>query len=388
MVATVSRRQVLAGAAGSLAILAGCQGETGRDGATDHWPLARRDPGRTGYNPHADGPTLGRERWRVDTDEAASTPVVAGEFVYVGGDAVFAFALADGAAQWERSLHFNTQSAPAVVDDTVYVTSKFAYYSIDGATGRDRWFDNEGAVRFHAPVAADGTLFQAATAVGDPEFTAAVVARSTDDGSERWRTEVGGGVLPPFAPAIADGRVYAGRDAIYTLDARTGDRLWRFEGPEITAFGDPVVVGDRVYVPGTRPTPGPGPPGGVVLALDAATGEEHWRFETGLPAPSPAVTDERVIVTSDAVYALTTAGGAVDWRVDSNRFVTASPSVTRSRVYLAGVAGTIQALSIEDGETVWRLPTAAPRLSAPAVIDSLVLVGGADGRVLALGEDA
>jgi Cu2+-exporting ATPase len=85
MEAHLPRRRVLAGAAGSLALLAGCQAETPREGAVDRWPLARRDPGRTGFNPHADGPTLGREQWRVETDAPAATPVVDGETVYVGG---------------------------------------------------------------------------------------------------------------------------------------------------------------------------------------------------------------------------------------------------------------------------------------------------------------
>ena len=65
----------------------------------------------------------------------------------------------------------------------------------------------------------------------------AVIALNTDTGEERWRFYTGGAVR--FAPAVAEGKVYACADdgALYCLSADEGKLLWRFAG-----------VGDRRLV--------------------------------------------------------------------------------------------------------------------------------------------
>ena len=73
-------------------------------------------------------------------------------------------------------------------------------------------------------VAAGKTLY-----VGLDCFSA-VVALNTDTGEERWRFYTGGAVR--FAPAVAEGKVYACADdgALYCLSADEGKLLWRFAG--------------------------------------------------------------------------------------------------------------------------------------------------------------
>jgi polyvinyl alcohol dehydrogenase (cytochrome) len=87
----------------------------------------------------------------------------------------------------------------------------------------------------------------------------------------------------PIAPGNRDWNGW-GRDPANTrfqpdggLDARDVPRLklkWAFAFPGRSAFGQPVVVGDRVFAGGI---------GGRVFSLDADTGCTRWAYDAGAP---------------------------------------------------------------------------------------------------------
>jgi polyvinyl alcohol dehydrogenase (cytochrome) len=93
----------------------------------------------------------------------------------------------------------------------------------------------------------------------------------------------------PVTPGPADWNGW-GRDLANTrlqpqgrLAASDVPRLelkWAFAFPGRSAFGQPVVVGDRVYAGGI---------GGRVYSLDARSGCTHWSFDAGAPVRTATV---------------------------------------------------------------------------------------------------
>src|SRR5262249_24848515 len=109
-------------------------------------------------------------------------------------------------------------------------------------------------------------------------------------GKEAWRTntsQVGPGGRGGFfsSPAVAFGRVYAGRDdgVVYAFDEKTGKLDWSFSTGG-AVYGSPAVA----QVPGTPPTVYIGDENGVLYALDARTGKPRWTYEVGGPIPGTA----------------------------------------------------------------------------------------------------
>lgn len=133
----------------------------------------------------------------------------------------------------------------------------------------------------------DGRLYTLGD-VGEKQF---VHARSAEDGSPIWKTEIGPGWDDQYigarsTPTIAHGHVYAlsteGR--LFCLKASDGSVAWKrdlvadFGAALMMAKGEymwkfaesPLVDGDRVIVT-------PGVAGALMVALDAKTGKEIWR---------------------------------------------------------------------------------------------------------------
>lgn len=224
----------------------------------------------------------GEERWSTDP-RSAWLSVVAGHegttFAATGDDAVDAsgerlFALGtDGSVEWEREVG-DAWGATVADDALLYSSGDLELAAYDLAEGDERWSAaGEPLGNPDADVAVvDGRCFTQA-----PEEEAdgyPLVARSVDDGSERWRysfaqddsnfVPTGVASLAAFdgAPALvgteADGTVFA-------LDADGGE-AWRFDADGELAYGGPIV-GDAVYAV-TR--------NGRIVALDPENGEERW----------------------------------------------------------------------------------------------------------------
>ena len=132
----------------------------------------------------------------------------------------------------------------------------------------------------YEPVVAGDTLV-----IGSP-VDDSVAAYDLATGTERWRFFTGGPVR--LAPAIADGRVYAGSDDghLYCLDLATGALRWRFRASPVHRLvygngrlislwpvrGGPAVADGRVYfAAGVWSFEGV-----FVYALDAESGEVVW----------------------------------------------------------------------------------------------------------------
>lgn len=86
------------------------------------------------------------------------------------------------------------------------------------------------------------------------------------------------------------------------------------------------------------------------------------------------------------MHALDARTGAERWRLDSNKFVTASPTVTTDSVYLGGVVGRVLAVEKATGAERWREQTRGALLTSPTVVSDSVYVGSANRTVSAFRE--
>jgi outer membrane protein assembly factor BamB len=150
----------------------------------------------------------GRVRWRLPTERGGGAPVVGNGTVYAAteGGEVLAVDAADGTVEW-RAEGIGRGSEDdirlALANRTVYVTSRDGgVWALDARTGEYRWTAGDGLDIESAPVVVNGTVY--VTSV-DSDFDS-VYAYDAANGTTRWSYRTDG---IPSAPAVADGKVFA-----------------------------------------------------------------------------------------------------------------------------------------------------------------------------------
>ncbi|WP_439026778.1 outer membrane protein assembly factor BamB family protein [Haloarchaeobius sp. DT45] len=171
------------------------------------------------------------------------------------------------------------------------------------------------------------------------------------DASVAW-AGIGSKETVNCSPAVADGTVFVGGNAVYAFDAVSGERIWRYETGTFVPCA-PAVVDGVVYTAHSD---------GAVLALDAETGEEVWTHETNHNLWTRALT-----VHEGSVYVGTagTMPAVVSGETDESK------------------AGLVVALDADSGEKQWEFG-ASDWFTGPAVGDGLVFAGNEEGRFYAL----
>ena len=196
----------------------------------------------------------------------------------------------------------------------------------------------------------------------------------------------------PVAAAADDWPQWRGPDRT-GLSGETGlADSWPTEGPpEIwkidglgEGYGAVAVVGDRIYVQGTRRGDS------VVFALDAANGQEVWSRVLGPrleqdkgngPRSTPTVVGDEIYVLNGMgqLARLKASDGSVVWQIDMlDRFssrnirwgVSESPLIEGDWVIVmpGGRDGSIAALERETGKTVWTSETLTDNLSYSSLV--------------------
>ncbi|MFC6943039.1 PQQ-binding-like beta-propeller repeat protein [Salinirubellus sp. GCM10025818] len=330
------RRLLRAAAAGGAATLAGCAGvddgspTPGSDASTE-WPYPAFDPQATAYAPDAAAPRSGvTERWAVETPRPTDRPVVAEERVFLPGAAgLHALDLATGESVWTVGPGDQPwTNAPAVVDGTVY------------ATFRER---------------------------------PGVLALDPEDGTERWRADVG----PVSSSPVADGegRCYVGtRDGgLVALDAGTGEVAWSYD-----LFGEVVELTFRL------PTLVAGTTAGEVYALYDSDGpRELWRRKVGGKVVALARTGGDALVSAFGGKLRRLANGA---HAGSDRWANRDGGTAQGGLAVAaglvfgGNGGGLTACDVRGGETAWSAPG---RFAAGPAAAGDTVYAGREGEVIA-----
>jgi outer membrane protein assembly factor BamB len=189
--------------------------------------------------------------------------------------------------------------------------------------------------------------------------------------------------------------------------------LWTFDKAG-AGFSGPAIVGDRLYVMGSRDGRE------LVLALDLKNGAEIWTSEIGPlyvngygdgPRGTPTVDGERLYALGGqgVLVCVETKTGKNLWRKDLNKDLdgkvmtrwgsTESPLIDGDRLICSpgGSKGTLAALDKKSGDVVWRSADLTDEASYSSIIpvdfngtrqyaqmtkDGLVGVAAKDGKLL------
>lgn len=179
-----------------------------------------------------------------------------------------------------------------------------------------------------------------------------------------WRRDSGAGsnsdrrVTAP--PVVENNRLFVmdARGQVTAYDAQSGRKLWdetlRADArrDRQARAGGVAVFGDQVFV-----TTG----FGVIVSLNAQTGDEIWRRRVGAPIHSPPSVDNgRVFAVSvdNELFALSAEDGDVLWTYQSlaepARILSASsPAVSGEVVVAPFASGEVVALRVDNGRPLW-----------------------------------
>ena len=180
---------------------------------------------------------------------------------------------------------FDTEPAPAVVGNLVYTPGDEhgEFHALDAATGRQAWSAPVSSYVESAPTVLDGTVYLTVvnSAHALDELTGEVIWTY---GTERYPAR-------DFPALVVDDVYYLSPDQfLHALDAATGDVLWTYEAPGFISAA-PFVADGVIYGAAE---------GGHVFALDTTTGAERWILPTeGSALQSLSVSGGVLYVESD-----------------------------------------------------------------------------------------
>jgi outer membrane protein assembly factor BamB len=364
------------------------QTEVPRESRPGSWSSFGYDASNAGHNRESAPVPQTEESWStfVPGYFTLPTPAVSNIGVYMGSkSSMFAMDRTTGFQVWSERLGPYTHTfTPAVANETVYAVSRGlagadsgsntpgTIVAVDERTGASDW--RTRALVSSSPTVADGKLYHAAAA----RTSAAIVARSTADGTEQWRFSLAdGGTAGAFGtPAVLDGTVYAtgwiatddGSDGVlYALDPATGDEHWRQTVPETLSIS-PIVGEDTAVLAGAD---------GTVYAVSLADQEVVWTRSVGDGVYArPAIGPEHVYtVTEGTLTALEKADGSVDWTAPVGESHFSEIAVAGGAVFVGG--NVLYAYNAADGTERWNreVPGYAGAWGGPAIVDGDMYVG-------------
>lgn len=301
-------------------------------------------------------PATGARRWRTSLDSvvsgltffqgsggAALLIAVTGSSQHAPGGSVYGVRASDGAILWRVTTDENAiWSPPLLSDSTVYVTTDHSAYALEAGSGQVLWhvttWRSSGVAVWTAPELADGVLY---VATGDDD----IIALRASDGAALWRFAAPGLTASPLV--VTGGEVFVSDAAgmVTALQAGTGSVLWRHKLGQLCGGPTPPTI---LYICGVRFAPSD-PLFATLTAIDATTGTTIWsRSPFGVASKNPPVEvpDEAALIAG-TLY------------VGSHQYMGGFPVVP---------PGALSALDPQTGATLWSYPTdyGAPSLPAAA----------------------
>jgi outer membrane protein assembly factor BamB len=203
--------------------------------------------------------------WKTEMSAGISSPIVAGERVFVTGFAgnqllISCLALQSGRSVWERSINSLREekkskpndaasSTPTSDGTNVYVLFSGFGLVTYSVTGEERWRKPLGPFNpphgmASSPVLAGGNVIVLADQVSDSH----IVAFDSATGVEKWRTPRGnfvGGYTTPVV--LGDAMVVSGPIEMTGYAAATGQRHWFIQRMGVMPVASPVCQGNRIF---------------------------------------------------------------------------------------------------------------------------------------------
>lgn len=355
--------------------------------ARAQWPGFRGDAALTGCAPVPLSTNLAL-RWTRKVGRALSAaPVLDAGRLLVGSDDKGLYALnpSDGAVLWRFGADDGIEAAPLIADEAVYVgTGSGTLFAVSLTNGVERWrFQTGEKILGAANVVRDESGRARVIVVGSYDFR--VYGLDPRDGRKVWDVEtenyINGG------PAVASGGrvVFGGCDALLHVVAGLDGRELAAHGAGSYVAAAPAVRDGRIFA---------GNYGGSLLCVALESGETLWEFANAEAAPffsSAAVGVARVVAGArdGRLYALDAATGKERWAFTTDGDVDTSPVICGDAQVLAGTQdGRVVLLALSDGRELWSARLGGTPAGAFAVADGWFYTAASDGLVYAFGPPA
>jgi outer membrane protein assembly factor BamB len=317
--------------------------------------------------------------------------------------------------RWTFKTGNTVEGAPAIVQDTVFVTSLDKHlYALDLKTGQEKWKVKLGPMR--ASPAVQGNRLVVGDSNGkvhcldltgkilwtfetEGEITAGanfhrenILIGSHDStlyyldssGKKLWDFKIDGPVNGSPA-VIGDVTFVAGCDSIlHAVDLKTGKELWNVD-LEGQAAATAAILKDHAYV---------GLMTNQVVSIDLKAKKKAWTFEPvrrSQPFYASAAATDKLIITGSRdrkVYALDRITGAEKWSFITEGQVDSSPVVVGNKIYVGALSSTCEfyVLDLETGKKLQELTLDSAVTGSAAVGPDCLLVGTEKGTVYCLGK--
>lgn len=295
-----------------------------------------------------------------DTDDASGGGLAAvgnQVFVTTGFGELVTLNADNGTEIWRQELEAAATGAPTVTGGLVYVVTRSSRaWAIETDTGRVRW-------SLTGAPSASGVVGGAGPAVSDrlavfPFGSAGLVATFPKGGLRVW----GGSV--------------------------SGTRLGRAYANVTDVSGDPVIIGDVIYV---------GNPSGRTVALDATTGERIWTAQEGAISPIWIDGGSLFLVSDQAqLVRLNAKTGERIWDVGLPYIVPKrrkkrlrdiyshfGPVLAGDRLWVASNDGQLRGFDPLNGSLLATIALPGGGATRPIVVDGVLYVVNQNGQLLA-----
>lgn len=288
---------------------------------------------------------------------------------------------------WRNSVGDLTETyneiRPHITDDRVYLS---------GAKGRiEAWQRSDGKSLWSITLKKENITGgvnggEGIIAVGNDNGD--VIALSSVDGEEQWRTSLTSEVMAISAAKYGVIVARTNDSKVHALDIGNGEEVWSAGRnlPPLTLRGvsEPKVVGDAVLV---------GFEDGKLIAFSLRDGAELWNVTVSIPSGRSELDrmsdiDGEIVYLDGIVYAVNFNGRLVTVDMDTGKVLWikddissyAGLSVDESRIYVTDSDDSIWALDKSSGATIWRQDKLLYRqLTAPQSMGSYVVVGDYKG---------
>ncbi len=307
----------------------------------------------------------------------------------------------NGETLWSRDLTPAGERTPnasggglAYGEGTLFVTNGYGrLVALDPATGAERWTQ-----RFEAPVTAAAAVSGGMVHVVSNDS----VARGIDarDGRVRWEitgvpsaSSFAGRAAPSYSGntvilPFPSGELVGANLTTGATEWRTavaGTRIGRAWGSVHDITGDPVVVGDTVYV---------GNATGRVMALSAATGQQRWTAREGAYGPVWPVGGSMFLISDEGqLLRLNAANGDMIWSVDLPYFVRErerrrnaifahyGPVLAGGRMWIASSDGLLRGYDPASGTLAVTTEIPGGAATTPIVVGGALYVVSQNGQL-------
>jgi outer membrane protein assembly factor BamB len=267
----------------------------------------------------------GKILWQIElTDWIRAQPVLTSQGLLIAGvDGMLSCLSLNGSLQWSKRISTHPIYADLVAaGDRILVNDSDLWLRCISASGDVLWkrsllnaYENEQGERIFTDVLSGGTYYQSKPTAskrklyfGNPAGFLYCVDAET--GREIWKYEMGGAIS--VAPAIADGKVFAGQQGgerfFYCVDAETGALIWKQTVPGGWVWGSAAYDDGMVYVPTVS---------GYAVCLEAKTGCIVWMYPTAKSVPAEPAIDGNLVYFgswSQSLYAFNKKTGEIVWK--------------------------------------------------------------------------